>query len=185
MPSISQGLSSSWFFKDRVIIREGAYYVNEQGATFLLGTIGFPLFLLGRITGTAILRKLKAHKVLWLYAIANVILCSIVMFRLGWFSVTAVFVSFFFMSIMFPTIFALGIHGLGVQAKKASGYIVMAIMGGAIMPKLMGHLGDVYNMSISFLVPLCCFAIISVYGFMWSKLSKVDNKINPIAVQGR
>jgi FHS family L-fucose permease-like MFS transporter len=185
MPSISQGLSSSWFFKDRVIIREGAFYVNEQGATFLLGTIGFPLFLLGRITGTAILRKLKAHKVLGLYAIANVILCSIVMLRLGWFSVTAVFVSFFFMSIMFPTIFALGIYGLGVQAKKASGYIVMAIMGGAIMPKLMGHLGDVYNMSISFLMPLCCFAIISVYGYMWSKLSKVDNKINPVAVSER
>jgi len=65
--------------------------VNEQGATFLLGTIGFPLFLLGRITGTAILRKLKAHKVLWLYAIANVIICTIVMLRLGWFSVTEVF----------------------------------------------------------------------------------------------
>jgi len=88
------------------------------------------------------------------------------------------------MSIMFPTIFALGIHGLGVQAKKASGYIVMAIMGGAIMPKLMGHLGDVYNMSISFLVPLCCFAMISVYGYMWSKLSKVDTKINSVVVQG-
>ena len=91
MPSISQGLSSNWFFKDRVIIREDAYFVNEQGATFLLGTIGFQLFLLGRITGTAILRKLKAHKVLWLYAIANVIICTIVMLRLGWFSVTEVF----------------------------------------------------------------------------------------------
>ena len=185
MPSISQRLSSSWFFEGRSVLREGAYFLNEKGATFLLGTIGFPLFLLGRITGTAILRKLKAHKVLGLYAIANVILCGIVMLRIGWFSVTAVFMSFFFMSIMFPTIFALGIYGLGIQAKKASGYIVMAIMGGAIMPKLMGHLGDVYNMSISFLMPLCCFAIISVYGYMWSKLSKVDNKINPVAVQGR
>jgi FHS family L-fucose permease-like MFS transporter len=173
MPSISSELSSSWFFQDRSILRDGAYFVNEKGATLLLGTIGFPLFLFGRVTGTAILRKLKAHAVLGTYAIANVILSGIVMFQFGWVSVAAVFISFFFMSIMFPTIFALGIHGLGIQAKKASGFIVMAIMGGAIMPKLMGHLGDVYNMSISFFVPLCCFAIIAVYGYMWSNLSNV------------
>ena len=76
---------------------------------------------------------------------------------------------------MFPTIFALGIYGLGVKAKKASGFIVMAIMGGAIMPKLMGHIGDVYNMSVSFIVAMACFIIISIYGFSWSKLSKVDS----------
>jgi MFS transporter, FHS family, L-fucose permease len=183
MPPISHGLSSNWLFEGRSVLREGAYFVNEKGATFLLGTIGFPLFLLGRVTGTAILRKLKAHRVLGLYAIANVILCSVVVFKLGWFSVTAVFVCFFFMSIMFPTIFALGIYGLGVQAKKASGYIVMAIMGGAVMPKLMGHLGDVYNMSISFLMPLCCFVIVSVYGYMWSKLSKGDSIIGPVTLK--
>lgn len=177
MPSISSGMSNSWLFQGRSVLRDGAYFVNEKGATFLLGTIGFPLFLLGRVTGTAILRKLKAHTVLGSYAVANVILCSIVVFKLGWISVTAVFLSFFFMSIMFPTIFALGIHGLGVQAKKASGFIVMAIMGGAIMPKLMGYLGDIYNMSISFLMPLCCFVIVAVYGYMWSKLSKADSMI--------
>jgi len=174
MPSISQGLSSSWFFKDRTMLREAGHYVNEQGATFLLGTIGFPLFLIGRATGAAILRKLKAHRVLGTYAIANVILCGIVVLKLNWISVAAMFLSFFFMSIMFPTIFALGIYGLGVQAKRASGFIVMAIIGGAIMPKLMGHLGDVYNMSVSFLVPLCCFALIAIYGYSWSRLRKSD-----------
>ena len=178
MPSISQGLSSSWFFRDRTILRDAAYYVNEQGATFLLGTIGFPLFLLGRATGAAILRKLKAHQVLGTYAVANVILCGIVVFKLGWISVGAMFLSFFFMSIMFPTIFALGIYGLGVQAKRASGYIVMAIIGGALMPKVMGHLGDVYNMSVSFLVPLSCFVLIAIYGYSWPRLSKVDTQVN-------
>jgi FHS family L-fucose permease-like MFS transporter len=81
------------------------------------------------------------------------------------------FLTFFFMSISFPTIFALGIHGLGVQAKKASAFIVMAILGGAIMPKLMGHVGDVYNMSIAFAVPLACFAFIGLYGYLWPYLS--------------
>lgn len=183
IPSISYNLSNNWFFQGRSVLREGSYFVNEKGATFLLGTIAFPLFLLGRVTGTVILRRIKAHKVLCLYAIANVFLCSIVVFRLGWISVIAVFISFFFMSIMFPTIFALGIHGLGVQAKKASGYIVMAIMGGAIMPKFMGYLGDVYNMSLSFLMPLCCFIIISIYGYLWSKLSKIDSTIVKISLK--
>jgi FHS family L-fucose permease-like MFS transporter len=184
MPSISQGLSSSWFFKDRALLREGAYYVNEQGATFLLGTVGFPLFLLGRATGAAILRKLKAHRVLGTYAFANVFLCGVVMLRLGWVSVAAMFLSFFFMSIMFPTIFALGIYGLGVQAKRASGFIVMAIIGGAVMPKLMGYLGDVYNMSFSFLVPLCCFVLIAIYGYSWPKLSKANDQVSLSSVTG-
>jgi len=178
IPSISQTLAGNWFFNDRTVIRNGSYFVNEKGATFLLGTIGFPLFLLGRATGAALLRKIKSYRVLGTYALINVVICGIIVLKLGWISVTAVFLSFLFMSIMFPTIFALGIYGLGVQAKKASGFIVMAIIGGAIMPKLMGYLGDTYNMSVGFLMPMGCFALISVYGFLWPRLSKTNNEIN-------
>jgi MFS transporter, FHS family, L-fucose permease len=184
MPSISLGLSSSWFFKERAVLRDGAHYVNEQGATFLLGTIGFPLFLLGRATGAAILRKVKAHRAVGTYAIANVLLCGVVTLRLGWGSVAAMFLSFFFMSIMFPTIFALGIYGLGVQAKRASGFIVMAIIGGAIVPKLMGYIGDVLNMSFGFIVPLGCFALIAIYGYSWPALSKAESLGTVPAVKG-
>ncbi|HLP15489.1 MAG TPA: MFS transporter [Bacteroidota bacterium] len=172
MPSLSQSMAESWFFSGRTFLRDGSIFVNEHGASFLLGTVGFPLFLLGRATGAAFMKTVPAHRLLGLYALINVILCSIVVMKLGWISVAAVFGTFLFMSIMFPTIFALGIYGLGLQAKKASGFIVMAIMGGAIMPKLMGHIGDVYNMSVSFLMPLCCFAVVSAYGYAWSKLSK-------------
>jgi len=175
IPPVSQSLSNSWFFMDRTIFRDGNYFINEKGATFLLGTVAFPLFLLGRATGAAILRKIKANRVLGTYALVNVLICGIVILKLGWISVAAVFLSFLFMSIIFPTIFALGIYGLGVQAKKASGYIVMAIIGGAIMPKLMGYLGDIYNMSISFLMPMGCFMLIALYGYFWPSLSKVKN----------
>lgn len=171
IPAITSSLADSWFFANRTELRNGSYFINEQGATFLLGTIGFPLFLIGRATGAMIMKKFKANKVLGIYGLANVILCRIVVVKAGWLSVAGLFLSFLFMSIMFPTIFALGISGLGVQAKKASGFIVMAIMGGAIMPKIMGHLGDVYNMSVGFLMPLVCFAIVSVYGFYWNRLS--------------
>jgi FHS family L-fucose permease-like MFS transporter len=184
LPSISRSMAGSWLFNERTLIRDGAYFVNEKGATFLLGTIGFPLFLFGRATGAALLRKLNAHKVLGTYALMNVFLCAVVVFKLGWISVAAVFLSFFFMSIMFPTIFALGIYGLGVQAKKASGFIVMAIIGGAIMPKIMGHLGDVYNMSIGFLMPMFCFAVVAAYGFYWSKLSNSKGVVGLDASKG-
>jgi MFS transporter, FHS family, L-fucose permease len=100
------------------------------------------------------------------------------MLKIGWISVAAVFLSFFFMSVMFPTIFALGIHGLGPQSKKrASAFIVMSITGGALMPKLMGHLGDIYNMSVAFAMPLACFALIALYAFSWSKLSQSEGVV--------
>jgi FHS family L-fucose permease-like MFS transporter len=98
-----------------------------------------------------------------------------VFLKLGWLSVICVFLSYFFMSIMFPTIFALGIHGLGARAKKASSFIVMAIMGGAIVPKLMGAVGDHYGLSRAFIVPMACFGIVAFYGFNWSKLSKAES----------
>jgi FHS family L-fucose permease-like MFS transporter len=116
--------------------------------------------------------------VLGTYAFLNVILCGVVILKLGWISVAAVLLTFFFMSVMFPTIFALGIHGLGSQSKKkASAFIVMSITGGALMPKIMGHLGDVYNMSVSFWMPLCCFVLIALYGFLWPKLAKSEGAL--------
>jgi FHS family L-fucose permease-like MFS transporter len=105
----------------------------------------------------------------------NVIMCLLVFLKLGWLSVACVFLSYFFMSIMFPTIFALGIFGLGSRAKKASSFIVMAIMGGAILPKLMGAVADKYDMSRGFIVPLVCFAFVAFYGFSWSRLSNAES----------
>lgn len=180
VPALTQGLTDNWLVglilgSNGTAVHGGMTNISEQGASRLLGALGFPLFLLGRITGAWILKKSSAHRVLGLYSFLNIFACLLVVLRLGWVSVGGVFLSFFFMSISFPTIFALGIYGLGVQAKKASAFIVMAIMGGALMPKLMGHLGDVYNMSVSFLMPMGCFALITVYGFMWSKLSKAEN----------
>jgi len=151
-------------------------HVTEQGAARLQGLLGFGLFLLGRLTGTALLGKVAAHRLLGIYSLINSALCTIVVMKVGWISVAAVFLCFFFMSITFPTIFALGITDLGAQAKKASAFIVMAILGGAIMPKLMGYLGDVYNMSVAFLMPLGCFAAISLYGFMWAALVRTKDE---------
>jgi FHS family L-fucose permease-like MFS transporter len=171
VPAISAGVVNNWFLQGGAVLKGSDYFVNEQGASRLLGVVGFGLFLAGRFTGAMILRKLSAPFALGVYGAVNVVLCALVVLKFGWISVGAVFLSFFFMSIMFPTIFALGIHGLGSQAKRASAFIVMAIMGGAIMPKLMGYLGDRYNMSVSFVMPLACFLVVALYGFGWSRLS--------------
>jgi FHS family L-fucose permease-like MFS transporter len=153
---------------------DGVLAVTNRGAANL-ASLGFICFLFGRVTGAALLRRFSAHKIVGLYGILNVAACFLVFLKLGWISVVCVFLSYFFMSIMFPTIFALGIFGLGERAKRASAYIVMGIVGGAILPKLMGAVADHYDMSRGFIVPMFCFALIACYGYGWTKLSGAES----------
>ncbi|MCU0958717.1 MAG: MFS transporter [Pirellulaceae bacterium] len=154
--------------------QDGILCFSNRAASFL-ATLGFICFLTGRFTGAGLLRKASAHKIVGLYGLMNVLICLLIVLKLGWISVVCVFLSYFFMSIMFPTIFALGIFGLGERAKGASAYIVMAIMGGAMLPKVMGAVADRYDMSRGFVVPMACFVIIALYGYGWPLLSKADS----------
>ena len=153
---------------------DGLLHVSNRGAS-TLASLGFACFLLGRVSGAGILRKHSAHRVLGLYGVLNVAACLVVFLKLGWVSVACVFLSYFLMSIMFPTIYALGIHGLGARAKKASAFIVMAIIGGAILPKLMGHVADRYDMSRGFVVPMACFAFVALYALCWPRLGGAES----------
>lgn len=153
------------------------FRITDRGASVLLSFGGFALFLLGRISGTLALRVFKAHSMLALYAVVNILMMILTMNDWGWWSVTGLLLSFFFMSIMYPTIFALGIHGLGEKTKIGSSFIVQAIVGGAIMPLFMGWLADNWGMRIGFLVPLICFAFIAYYGAAWRKLEAHDAKV--------
>jgi FHS family L-fucose permease-like MFS transporter len=161
---------SGWFEPGKT----GLLALSNKGASNL-ASVGFIFFLVGRFSGAGILKKYSAHKVLGFYAAMNVVMTFLVFLKLGWFSVACVFLSFFFMSVMFPTIFALGIFGLGARAKRASSFLVMAIMGGAILPKLMGYVADKYDMSRGFMVPMVCFIFVAYYGFNWSKFSGAES----------
>ncbi len=189
LPAISEGFRNnglvSWYLGDGVAqIADGSWHLTDRGAS-RMQSIAFFLFFIGRVIGSIILRKAPAHRALGTYGLINLALCGLVALKIGWLSVVAVFGTFFFMSIMFPTIFALGIFGLGPDSKKkASAFIVMSITGGALMPKLMGKLGDNYNMSISFLMPLACFLFIAAYGFFWSKLSQSEGVVGMKASGG-
>ena len=182
LPVISEGLHNnglvSWYLQaDGTTKMDNGWHLSDVGAS-RMQSVAFFLFFIGRAIGSAILRKAPAHRALGTYALINLALCGLVVMKAGWLSVAAVFGTFFFMSIMFPTIFALGIFGLGPDSKKkASAFIVMSITGGALMPKVMGRLGDLHGMSTSFLVPLACFLFIAAYGFFWSKLSQSEGVV--------
>jgi MFS transporter, FHS family, L-fucose permease len=137
------------------------HFDKANGPLFL--AIGFALFMIGRISGSYLMRFFKPTKLLAIYAFFCCILLPIVSAGLGWTSLISLYGVFFFMSIMFPTIFALGISDLGPKTKKASSFIVMAIVGGAIFPPVMGWIADNSSMSIGFYAPIPFFVFILYY----------------------
>lgn len=173
MPSLSQDLAQL-LPANMTTLHETVYRITDRGASVLLSFGGFGLFLIGRFIGSLLLRVTPAHSTLAFFALADAVMMVLVVLPLGWISVTALFLSFFFMSIMYPTIFALGIRGLGEHTKLGSSLIVMAIVGGAVMPLFMGWLADNFSMRVGFLMPLICFAYITGYAIFWPLLEKKD-----------
>jgi FHS family L-fucose permease-like MFS transporter len=149
--------------------------LSNQQAAQILGFGGMGLFWLGRFSGSTIfMRIMKPNRLLALYALVNVIMMTLVVAGLGWTSVVALFSTYFFMSVMFPTIFALGIKGLGPLTKKASSLLVMSIVGGAIFPMIMGRIADVSTMALGFIVPLLCFSFIVYFGLKGYKVKSLN-----------
>lgn len=161
-------------YTQELTFQDGVIGLTNQFAS-TLASVAFLFFLAGRVRGALWLKRFSAHKMLGLYSVINAVLCFMIFLKLGWLSVACVFLCYFFMSITFPTIFALGIYGLGAKAKGASAYIVMGIVGGALLPKLMGAVADHYNMSRGFIVPMICFIFIAFYGYAWPKLSRAES----------
>jgi len=147
--------------------------VSPQKASWMLGAIGFVLFTAGRLCGSFVISQFKPHLVLGTYAVINVVLTGMAM-KGGTIGLAGMFGTFFFMSVMFPTIFALGIRGLGEHTKTGSSVIVMSIVGGAVTTPFMGHIADTHSMRVGFVVPLICFVLIAIYGFIWQSLETKD-----------
>lgn len=148
-------------------------HLSDRYAGFLQSA-AFVLFALGRLVGSAVVGLTKPHKALALYAVINTVMMIVAMACGGWLGVIGVMASFFFMSIMFPTIFALGIRGLGEHTKLGSSLLVMSIVGGAIITPFMGHIADNGGMREGFVVPLICFICIAAYAASWQKLEAKD-----------
>jgi FHS family L-fucose permease-like MFS transporter len=143
-----------------------------------LQTIAFALFATGRLVGSAVVGLTRPHKALAIYAVVNIAMMALAMILGGWAGVFSLMASFFFMSIMFPTIFALSIRGLGEHTKLGSSMLVMSIVGGAIMTPTMGLIADKGGMRIGFILPLVCFIFIAAYAANWVRLEAKDAKSN-------
>jgi FHS family L-fucose permease-like MFS transporter len=123
--------------------------------------------LLGRFLTTPLMKYISASKLLGIYGVANVVLMAIAVVRPGMIGAWAIVGGSFFLSIMFPTIFALGLKGLGENTKLGGSFLVMAIVGGALFPLFLGKIADrTGSMALGYLVPLFCFAGVAIYGFI-------------------
>jgi len=136
-------------------------------------------FALGRFSGSWLLTKFSPQTLMGVYGIISVVLLGVVMADIKDVSYLSLIATFLFLSIMFPCIFALSLRDLGDHTKLASSALVMAIVGGAIMPKVMGWIIDANgglakaqdgSIAVSYIVPLVCMLFVSAYGFVYPKL---------------
>ncbi|HEV8081763.1 MAG TPA: L-fucose:H+ symporter permease [Chitinophagaceae bacterium] len=143
--------------------------INNERASYLLSG-SLILFTIGRFAGTALMKIIAPNKLLALYALINVALSFVVIAAPGIISVYSLMAIFFFESIMFPTIFALGVKNLGAYTKKGASYIIMSIVGGALVPLIMGALATSYSTPFSYIIPLICFVVVFIFAMFGYKV---------------
>lgn len=158
---------------------KGLGITNEKAAYLLSGSL--LLFTIGRFAGTAIMKYIAPNKLLAVYALINVFLCAGVIWLHGMISIYTLMALFFFESIMFPTIFALGVKNLGGYTKRGASFIIMSIVGGALMPYVMGYLAEKYSTPFSYIVPLVCFVVVFLFASRGYKIKSVNEAQLPFA----
>lgn len=158
----------SFFINYTIEVKELGIADREAGT--LLGLGGMGLFAVGRFGGSLLLKYVKPSALVGTFALINAILMLVAALMHNHIGIVALLFSYLFMSVMFPSIFAMSIRGLGASTKTASSFLVMTVAGGAVCPPLMGYIGS-SSMSLGFMIPLACFLCVSFYGYVGSKLS--------------
>jgi FHS family L-fucose permease-like MFS transporter len=130
-------------------------------------------FMAGRFIGTFLMRFFRPQRMLAVYSAINILLCCVAISGSGMITICAVIAIAFFMSIMFPTIFSLGIAGLGADAKYGSSLIIMSIVGGAVLPPVMAQISDTMGtMQAGYVVPMVCFAVTLIFGLFTHRIKQ-------------
>ncbi len=158
---------SIWSYMIPYVI-SGTGIGERQAGYWLTGAL--VAFTAGRFFSAWLLRFVPAQHLLGAYAVLNTAICCVAVFRPGWLGVYALILATFLMSTMFPSIFALGTRGLGAKTKSGAAYIVMAIVGGALITLVMGRVADRVSIAASYLVPAICFVGIALYAWLGSSM---------------
>lgn len=142
---------------------------EKEAGTFLI--VSLALFGLGRFISTALMKKIPASKLMAVYSVINILLVSVAIFFPGGIGGWSLIVTSFFMSLMFPTIFALAVKGLGSDTKLGGSFIIMAIVGGAVCTPVMGFIADKSSLALSMCVPIVAYIYICYYSLLGAKPS--------------
>jgi FHS family L-fucose permease-like MFS transporter len=152
-------------------------HMHEKTAGYLLvGTL--VAFCVGRFASAYLMRFVQPNKLMGNYSVVNVMLVAIGIFFPGWLGLWAIFLSSFFMSLMFPTIFALGLRALGPNTKIGGSLLVMAIVGGALFPPLMGLIADhLKSLAVAYFIPLAAYIFIAYFSFVGSQVRQTSVRV--------
>ena len=130
-------------------------------------------FAVGRFASTFLMKYIEPRKLMGIFSVVNILLVAVCVLFPGWIGVWAIFATSFFMSLMYPTIFALSIKQLGPRTKIGGSVLVMAIVGGAVFTPVMGWLAQSVSMTAAMVVPLVCYIVISYFAFAGAKIKQV------------
>ena len=146
-------------------VQDNMHLPEKPAANYLI--VSLVAFGVGRFASTALMRVVRPDRLMGMYAVINVLLVTVGVLHPGWIGVWAMVLTSFFMSLMFPTIFALGLKGLGPNTKIGGSLLVMAIVGGAALTPLMGLINDrTHSIALAYLVPLAGYACVAAYAFL-------------------
>ncbi len=152
-------------------IQETTHQPEKTAGYILTGTL--VAFGVGRFSSAEIMRRVRPDRLMGLYSVINVVLVAIGVLAPGWIGIGSIFLTSFFMSVMYPTIFALGIEGLGRNTKIGGSFIVMAIVGGAVLTPLMGWLSQItHSIAEAYLVPLGCYVVVAFYSYVGHRMGR-------------
>ncbi|MBS7564726.1 L-fucose:H+ symporter permease [Mucilaginibacter sp. Bleaf8] len=160
-----------------------AYFINyghevmqltdERAAHFF--SLSIFMMMIGRFLGTFLMRYIAPSRLLAIFALCNIVMCVLVAQKLGWVSFGALIMINFFFSIMFPTIFSLGLKNLGNYTEQGSSYIVMGVVGAAVFPVLMGQIAN-SDVAQAYYLPIICYVVILLFGLSFKKDKRGDLK---------
>jgi MFS transporter, FHS family, L-fucose permease len=164
-------------------VQEYAHKPEKTAGYFLTGTL--VAFGVGRFASAYLMRFVSPSRLMGFYALANIVLVGVGVFQPGWIGIWCVFLTSFFMSLMFPTIFALGLKGLGANTKIGGSFLVMAIIGGAVLTPLMGLVSEKFHsLALSYAIPLLAYIYICAYSFWGSRRTEIPGALRESAQSG-